>query len=415
MHTQRPQIRKSKEVTKGKFIDLFAGCGGLSLGLSRAGWKGVLAVEKDPMAFETLKLNLVDGVEAGRFAWPVGIPKEPLPIQSLLSDYEKQVKLLKGSIDLIAGGPPCQGFSFAGKRNGADPRNQMLLHYVGIVSQIRPKFILIENVKGITAKHSASEEAYADVLKRKLGELNYSCVAKIIKASDCFVPQERPRFILLGVDKEAFPNVDIEALLATEWDTMIEKGKKAFLINTGLEDKKVSCQDALSDLETKGAALIDCPDANKRLQVVYRRPTTKYQKLMHGEVSAPFMDSMRLAKHAASTIARFKWIQENCRHGINLSHLELSEFANRKQVQVVLDANKPSLTLTTLPDDLIHYSEPRILTVREYARLQSFPDWFKFHGKYTTGGLKSNPRMPKVHADWECRGTIRCRSFGIRA
>jgi DNA (cytosine-5)-methyltransferase 1 len=104
---------------------------------------------------------------------------------------------------------------------------------------------------------------------------------------------------------------------------------------------------------------------------------------------------MRLADHAPSTIKRFQWIQDNCRSGVVLRNSEIKKFKTKKQVQVVLEASKPSHTLTTLPDDLLHYSEPRILTVREFARLQSFPDWFQFRGKYTTGGDRRTRECPR--------------------
>ena len=95
-------------------IDLFAGCGGLSLGLYQAGWKGVFAVEKNPCAFETLKYNLIDGKK--HFDWPDWLPVKQLDIIEVNKTYKQQLKKLRGTIDLVAGGPPCQGFSMAGKR-----------------------------------------------------------------------------------------------------------------------------------------------------------------------------------------------------------------------------------------------------------------------------------------------------------
>ena len=99
-------------------IDLFAGCGGLSLGFYQAGWNGVFAVEKNPCAFETLRYNLIDGKR--HFFWPDWLPKEPLDILEVNKKYEKELIRLRGTIDLVAGGPPCQGFSMAGKRVADD-------------------------------------------------------------------------------------------------------------------------------------------------------------------------------------------------------------------------------------------------------------------------------------------------------
>src|SRR5205823_5765211 len=96
---------------------------------------------------------------------------------------------------------------------------------------------------------------------------------------------------------------------------------------------------------------------------------------------------------------RFRQIISSCRHGVQLSAADRERFGLKKHCVVPLHAGKPSHTLTTLPDDFLHYSEPRILTVREYARLQSFPDWYDFRGKYTTGGdrrLRECPRYTQA-------------------
>ena len=112
---------------------------------------------------------------------------------------------------------------------------------------------------------------------------------------------------------------------------------------------------------------------------------------MNGE--AP--NSLRLVNHRPPTIARFKIIQQQYRRGIHLSEAERTELGIKKHTVMVLDDESPSFTITTLPDDNIHYSEPRILTVRENARLQSFPDWFAFKGKYTTGGKVRVHQVPR--------------------
>src|SRR5258707_15885642 len=95
-------------------IDLFAGCGGLSLGLANAGWKGMFAIEKNELAFATLKHNLIDKKKT--FDWPAWLPQEPLNIKTVLKKYEKELRSLVGKTILVTGGPPCQGFSSAGRR-----------------------------------------------------------------------------------------------------------------------------------------------------------------------------------------------------------------------------------------------------------------------------------------------------------
>src|SRR4030042_4644814 len=106
------------------YIDLFAGCGGMSLGLHNAGWKGLFAIEKDSMAFETLKFNLIDRLK--HFNWPSWFPIKNHDIREVIKNYSDKLLKLQGRVDLVVGGPPCQGFSTAGKRDEKDERNKMI-------------------------------------------------------------------------------------------------------------------------------------------------------------------------------------------------------------------------------------------------------------------------------------------------
>src|SRR5579859_602118 len=141
-----PSARKRKIV----FVDAFAGCGGLSLGLMQAGLTGLLAIEHDKFAFDTLRANLLSGPAQYRFSWPKWMPREPISIGAVLSRYQSRLKRLEGTIDLLVGGPPCQGFSSAGRRKQDDPRNKLFASYVKIVELLRPRAVLIENVRGFT-------------------------------------------------------------------------------------------------------------------------------------------------------------------------------------------------------------------------------------------------------------------------
>ena len=130
------------------YIDVFAGCGGVSLGLHNAGWKGLFAIEKSPMAFETLRFNLIDKLD--HFDWPSWLPVLEHEIIHFLSKYRAHIKELYGKVDFIAGGPPCQGFSFAGRREENDDRNMLVNSYVELVNIVKPQAIFLENVKGFT-------------------------------------------------------------------------------------------------------------------------------------------------------------------------------------------------------------------------------------------------------------------------
>ena len=167
---------------KHTVIDLFAGCGGLSLGLYQAGWQGIFAVEKSQNAFETLKYNLID--KKKHFDWPDWLPIKPLDIIEVNKNYKKQLKSLRGSVDLVAGGPPCQGFSMAGKRVEDDIRNQLVFSYIDFIDMVRPRLILFENVKGFTYvfnKNKNSEAIpYSQIVTEQLESLGYDVHQEII-------------------------------------------------------------------------------------------------------------------------------------------------------------------------------------------------------------------------------------------
>ena len=137
------------------FIDLFAGCGGISLGLIKAGWKGLFAIEKNKMAFETLKYNLVN--KMNYYDWPPWLPQAKHDINDVLKTYRRELEELSGEVSLVAGGPPCQGFSLAGRRNEHDERNQMVNAYVEFIKTVCPHLVFLENVKGFTASFKQSQ------------------------------------------------------------------------------------------------------------------------------------------------------------------------------------------------------------------------------------------------------------------
>lgn len=379
-----------------RFIDLFAGCGGLSLGLASAGWQGVFAIEKTPDAFETLKHNLIDRDVVSAFNWPSWLPCAPTTTSDLIENYSASLESLRGTVDLIAGGPPCQGFSFAGRRNPNDPRNRLTEEYIQIVSMVQPKFLLLENVKGFTSAFKSVEnvpdsgKVYAEVVKEKLEEIGYDVFHQVVNASKFGVPQPRPRFIMIAVRRdlliEQLPFDILDNLLP---DYRRDKGLDAFA------DTSVS--DAISDLETSGATLIPSPDTNGFKQIDYApKQLTSYQRLMRAkcdDLTAP--NSMRLARHNQTTLSRFQIVLDYYTKGKALSKESLEKLGTKKRSFTPLHPDMLSRTITTLPDDLLHYSEPRILTVRENARLQSFPDWFEFRGKYTTGGKRRKFECPR--------------------
>lgn len=395
-------VNKSNKKHVGTYIDLFSGCGGLSLGLGNAGWQGLFAVEKDPMAFSTFKHNMIDkGGRYAHFDWQKWLPQEATTIQNLLKKYPVQLASLRGKVDLIVGGPPCQGFSLAGMRNSTDPRNKMSQEYIKMVGIINPKFILLENVRGFNAifKNGVGKTKkipYSQIVKESIENLGYEVFKDYVHSEEFGVPQTRTRFIMIGIRKDL-----IEKNNGIKPFELLNEFRNSFLESKGLSTKPVAVKDAIGDLEIlrRGAKLIEhsgSPSKGfKKLDYKVPNSLTAYQSLMRKGLNGIKPCSMRLARHKQSTVEKFKLIQEISRPGVTLNDREREVIGTKKQAICVLDPKKPSKTITTLPDDILHYKEPRILTVRESARIQSFPDDFKFKGKYTTGGKSRTKECPR--------------------
>ncbi len=370
------------------FIDLFAGCGGLSLGFKKAGWNRLFAIEAHKHAFDTYKANHIDAADDD--AWPSWLPKEPTRIEELLAKHGSELVKLRGKVDLVAGGPPCQGFSTAGRRRADDPRNKMVQHYLDLLKIVRPRYVLLENVRGFTTMKHTEAETYADYVRRQLDGLGYDVWTELLVASDWGVPQNRPRYFVVAAAKESLPGIDPFLRLRV--------ARKAFLEKRGLSpDQRVSTKDALEDFETAGRELMDNLDGG--VAGFYQASRTAksasaFAKLMRADSSVE-PNSQRLPNHSASTVEKFSKIIEKCRAGRPLTIEDRAALKMKKRSLTLLDANAPACTVTTLPDDIVHYSEPRILTVRECARLQSFPDWFAFQGPYTTGGKQRAEACPR--------------------
>ena len=387
-----------------RFADVFAGCGGLSLGLLQAGCQGVFSIEKSPLAFETMRYNLIDG-ERYQFDWPTWLPKKAMTCEELLEKHGAQIDELKGSIDLLVGGPPCQGFSTAGRRDPADPRNQMTEQYLLLVEKLQPHYLVIENVPGFNIRFESEEgldqllknskhTSYADYVAGRLEDLGYSVSRGLVNCADFGVPQNRLRYLVLcelTTKDDILPSNLFQKLLDSRIDHLKSNGLPTSC--------KITVKDAIGDLLVTGKNSNKNIDSNWKgfKEIEYSEPAELgcYLNLMRTHFKSRAPNSLRLANHKSSTVAYFQKVQQICRPGICMSVAERKKAGTKKHSTTVLNPNLPAPTITTLPDDIIHYCEPRILTVRENARLQSFPDWFEFQGKYTTGGKQRKLECPR--------------------
>lgn len=377
------------------FIDLFAGCGGLSLGLINAGFEGVFAVEKTEDAFMSLKHNLCDKKKA--FKWPDWLPCEHMTTSDLLKNHKKELETLQNKVFLIAGGPPCQGFSFAGLRNPDDPRNRLTEEYIKIVSIVKPKVLLLENVRGFqVAFKETTKEPYSEKVTSMLERRGYKVFKNMISAAEFGVPQLRHRFIMIAIRKDCLSpflkNADDKKILELILKTAQEHKK-----SLGLK-KQVTVGDAISDLELSNKTQIPCVDCKGFSQLKYKAPEklNPYLKVMRKGLKKDAMpNSLRLAKHKENTLKRYEYILEHAQKGCAVNNKIKEQVNFKKHCLSVLSPDKISNTITTIPEDTLHYKEARILTARETARIQSFPDWFEFLGRYTTGGPRRKFECPR--------------------
>jgi DNA (cytosine-5)-methyltransferase 1 len=365
------------------YIDLYAGCGGLSWGLMRSGWKGIFAVEKDAFAFSTLQLNLIE--KKKHFRWPEWLPVGAHDIDEVLSNYRVKLHNLACTVDLIVGGPPCQGFSVNGKRDEKDRRNKLVDSYVSFVALVKPKLLFFENVRGFAMgfEKNGSGTIYSDQVTRRLKRLGYDVHPEIVNFADYGIPQRRWRFILVGSLHGK----------AKEFFEHLEKKRAPFLVQKRLRSRRTVSQ-AISDLERRHGD-IDCPDSKRFRSGLYAPAKNQYQRLMRKGSGLKAPDSHRFPNHRPDIVERFKKILKHAPRNKQLSGDLRSEYDLKKRSITPLDEALVCPTITSLPDDYIHYSEPRVLTVRECARIQSFPDAFEFKGKYTSGGDRRAKEVPR--------------------
>lgn len=328
---------KKKQYT---VIDLFSGAGGLHIGFENAGFEVKLCIDNNDLVERTHKRNFPNIPIINRDINQIPISE----IQGYLED---------GSVDVVIGGPPCQGFSTIGHRVSSnfetrtkkDPRNELVLTHARIINEIRPKFIVMENVKGILTLENG---AYLQNVLSLLTEAGYKTDYRLINMADYGVPEVRERVIIIGNRiglPVAFPapdHSDDPADNLPAWK---------------------NCWDVLKDLE-------DMPDT-------------------------PGFNHVAL-KHTAKNIERYKLIPEGGRLPEDKLPKELyrKNFGNTYKR---LARNRPALTMVPGNDAFpIHPTLNRSLTVREAARIQTFPDTMIFEGNRRQQGHQVGNAVPPL-------------------
>ena len=367
-----------------KYIDLFAGAGGLSLGLHKAGLTGVFAVERNKDAFETLKYNLID--KKSHFEWPEWLDQKNWDILELLEKHSLELSNLKGNVDLVVGGPPCQGFSMAGKRRNDDVRNQLMHSYIEIVRLVQPKFLFFENVQGFTVDFKGEDtlKNYSNILLDELKNMGYKVECQIIMMSEFGVPQNRKRFILFASK---------DKLRKSFFDILIYN-RDIFLKDRRLK-LPITVSQAIDDLKYEHG-VVDSQDTKNFKNGTYGKVNSSYQRLMKKNIDKKSIpDSHRFAKHREETVELFERLMQASDKVLRITPQMDMVKGLKKRGVTPLKEKSVCNTITSIPDDYIHYAEPRIMTVREHARIQSFPDEYEFKGPYTTGGKRRKIDVPR--------------------
>lgn len=347
-------------------IDLFAGCGGLSLGFEKAGFSIAKAVEYDSVIASTYTKNHPD--------------------VSMIVDDIKNIDgegvFSTGDADVIIGGPPCQGFSMAGARirHGFidDPRNYLFKHYFNVVKTVRPKVFVMENVKGMLTMQDGKifEEIKATFQDSEiLNGSPYSLFYKVVKATEFGIPQKRERLIIVGT---TLPNVDFQRA----WNSA--------------KERITSLYPSYFDYVTVKDAISDLPEVTKDGIITTPHAQTDYQRYLASHEGQ--IQNHTQSNHSKTAIERMKQIG----NGENFTVLEEKVNSVHSGSYGRLTWDEPAATITTRFDTpaggrFIHPVEHRTLSPREAARIQSFPDNFVFTGdKRSISRQIGNAVPPKI-------------------
>ena len=398
-------------------MDLFAGCGGLSTGFEYAGFKPVLACELNDDARNSYLVNRFSDIGNIKFSDATNLHFKDIDeirgkkideIIQYLNQNEPSInldKLKNSNLAVIAGGPPCQGYSRIGHRRSYNvnknnlPSNKLYKKMAEIIEIFRPKVFIFENVAGILSgrwtPNGNKGEIWIDVKKRFESISNYTVRWSLLKSKDYEVPQNRPRVIMIGVRNDILKNTSLDP------DKDKEDAVKCNFLPSPSNNYPPNLDELLSDLiDFSIQPILMSQNYPRNFETIkYKYPPLNLiqqtlrtcpngQQLNKG---SPLVEQ-EYSKHSHSVIQKFYHMILN--GGQIPNQHKTKKFAQRLLPQFWSNMG-PSITATSLPDDYVHFAQPRILTVREWARLQMFPDWYKFMGKRTTGGLRraGNPQI----------------------
>ena len=339
-------------------IDLFSGAGGFSFGLQKNDIKIILANEIEKDFANTFALNH---------------PKTKVLNNDIHNiDFKKELKKIGcNSVDVLCGGPPCQGFSTVGSKNKKDKRNSLFWEFLRAANDIEPKSVIFENVAGF--KRLYKGRAY-EILIKELEKIGYSVFSDILDAANYGLPQHRKRTIVIG----------------------LEKGRKfEYPKITHSENKSLIDSEYLTTI----SAISDLPElksGENKKEYLYK-PQNEYQKIMRG--SEKILTEHNCANYGAKMQTILKLIKKN--GSVNDLPINLRPKKYFDNVYARINPLKPSPAITRnfgTPSSTrcIHPFQNRALSTREGARLQSFPDNYLFFGSKISKNLQIGNAVPPI-------------------
>jgi DNA (cytosine-5)-methyltransferase 1 len=362
-------VRQPRHKSGPRVLDLFAGAGGFSLGFELAGARIVGAIEIDEWACETLALNH---------------PGTTVIQGDIVQMSDKEIRELGKDCDVVVGGPPCQGYSIANKNAGdpADPRNSLFKDFLRAIALINPTVVLMENVPGLLNRRAHSKTPVIDIIVTELAALGYHVSHTVLEAQSFGVAQLRPRLFVVGYKAPPLTPFPAPTHGFSEF-TLDLFGALPELL------PYVSLWDAISDLPQiearEGAEEMEYPTP----------PHNEYQRLIRA--NSPKIYNNVAMSHSARMVERFSHVK--C--GESGMHVPTEHQSRKRGDYSVLSGKSysqnnrrmhPDRPCHTVPAsfyaNFIHPYKHRNFTPREGARIQSFPDWYRFCGKPTVVSTK---------------------------
>ena len=410
-------------------VDLFCGAGGCSEGLIQAGFHILFSSDISDMVEKTyVNRHEQLGLIQGKNTW-----FERADIRNLTGDRIHEcissLEIFRNDevpeIDLMIGGPSCQGFSRAGRRDKSDPRNMLFGEYVRVISQIKPKYIVLENVEGfvdmqfigyngITGITYPDGSVTPDILRSELNEIGYNTLEpRILNAADYGVPQRRNRIIFMGYRKGLTPPKYPEPIIKSgEHLTLTDAigdlisvsriRKKVCPTLTKFQQDSINGRTPGVDGKPIASNRIMNNEYSKISQIVEERFSLFEEGETGTAIKSRVMEvGIDISKKPSLIDLCSKALgltpEETVKHYKkgNVSKEDAEILLTKKNIRQRWRSDQPSATVVTIADDYISPWEARTFSVREMARLQSFDDSFEFLGKRTTGGLKRRVEVPQ--------------------